>query len=53
MSELAGGSEPMEILSTHPSSSSRIEDLQAGLQETMPIYLQMKNAGKLPGCKAP
>lgn len=34
----AGGSAPPEILSTHPSSASRISDLQQSAQRVMPLY---------------
>ncbi|WP_120995865.1 M48 family metallopeptidase [Stutzerimonas urumqiensis] len=36
----AGGSAPPEFLSTHPSSSSRIEALQATIPKVMPLYRQ-------------
>ncbi len=53
MSEMSGGNEPMEIMSTHPSSSSRIKDLTDGLQTTLPIYIHKRDAGQLAACKAP
>ncbi|MNK54008.1 TPR repeat-containing protein YfgC precursor [compost metagenome] len=36
------GNAPPEILSTHPSASSRIGDLQAAAQKVMPLYEQSK-----------
>lgn len=34
----AGGGGPPEFLSTHPSSTSRIRDLQANIPRVMPLY---------------
>ncbi|MFG3692290.1 M48 family metallopeptidase [Stutzerimonas stutzeri] len=36
----AGGSAPPEFLSTHPSSSSRTQALQAAMPKVMPLYQQ-------------
>ena len=35
-----GGSKPLEFLSTHPSSESRIQDLRALVPEMLPFYQQ-------------
>ncbi|RPD99917.1 M48 family peptidase [Aureibaculum marinum] len=43
MSELAGGQAPPEILSTHPSNESRIEDLKAYLPQAK-AYAEKFNA---------
>ena len=47
----AGGGQPPEFLSTHPSHSTRI----SGLTRHMPVALQLQNkarqAGKRPACK--
>lgn len=42
MSQLGGGSPP-EFLSTHPSSSSRIADLQKMVPSVMPLYQEALN----------
>lgn len=34
----SGGAEPPELLSTHPSSDSRIQALQQAAQQVMPLY---------------
>ncbi len=45
--EKLGGSSTPELLSTHPSDSSRIERLQAELPNVMPLYqAALKNQGK-------
>lgn len=38
----AGGSAPPEFLSTHPSSSSRVQALQANIPKVMPLYEQSR-----------
>ena len=52
MSE-AGGSEPPEFLSTHPSRSTRIEDLRAGMPRALYLYEQAQAAGRTPECPRP
>jgi len=49
----AGGAEPPEFLSTHPSSASRIEDLEANLARTRPVYSEARAAGRRPDCRPP
>jgi predicted Zn-dependent protease len=49
--ERAGGEAPPEILSTHPSNSTRIHDLQARLAQDQPIYQQAKAQGRTPQCR--
>ena len=45
--EKLGGSSTPELLSTHPSDSSRIERLQAELPKVMPLYqVALKTQGK-------
>ena len=50
MSAAGGGGTP-EFMSTHPSASTRIEDLKKGLDRTLPIYAQAKAQGKAPKCR--
>jgi predicted Zn-dependent protease len=50
MSQMGGGSGP-ELLSTHPASERRIQDLKDGLKETAPIFVMAQGAGKRPDCK--
>lgn len=50
MAKASGGSPP-EFLSTHPSHSTRIRDLEKGLAEVMPLYQQALQAGLKPACK--
>ncbi len=53
MESRGGGAQPPEILSTHPSHSRRIQELEENLQETYPIYLMAKRQGVDPGCRVP
>lgn len=46
----AGGSSPPEFLSTHPSASSRIEDLQQQAPRYRDTYQQARRVGKRPSC---
>lgn len=39
MQSIGGGSRMPEFLSTHPSGSSRIQELQAHIPQVMPLYL--------------
>ena len=45
MAKLGSGSSP-EFLSTHPSDSSRIANLQAQLPKVLPLYQATKTKGK-------
>lgn len=49
----AGGPSPPEILSTHPSPESRMDDLQALLPEAQEIYQQARDSGQTPDCDRP
>jgi predicted Zn-dependent protease len=49
MSE-AGGAQPPELLSTHPSHESRIENLERGLPEAEKLRAAAYDAGKRPRC---
>lgn len=42
---------PPELLSTHPTSENRIENLVSQWQSTLPMYNQALADGKDPGCK--
>lgn len=46
----AGGSQPPEFLSTHPSHSSRIQDLANDQARVRPLYSAARAAGKVPSC---
>ncbi|HEX4922507.1 MAG TPA: M48 family metallopeptidase [Bdellovibrionales bacterium] len=49
----AGGGQPPEWLSTHPSHETRISNLQSKMGEMMPRYRNAQAAGKRPNCAAP
>jgi predicted Zn-dependent protease len=46
----AGGAQPPEFLSTHPSHGTRIEDLRAQMDEAVKIYQQARAQGRRPNC---
>lgn len=46
----AGGGQPPEWMSTHPSHESRISNLQSKMGDVMPIYEKAKQSGKAPNC---
>jgi metalloendopeptidase OMA1, mitochondrial len=48
--EAAGGEQPPEFLSTHPSHSTRIKDLEEGMGEALAIY---QKAAKAPNAELP
>lgn len=48
----ASNGAPPELLSTHPSASTRIQDLDNNLPKVRPLYEQARAAGKKPACKA-
>jgi len=50
MAKAGGGSSP-ELLSTHPSSDTRIKDLQAKMAKATATYMAAQNAGRKPACK--
>lgn len=49
----AGGGQPPEFLSTHPSHENRISNLSAHMPEALGIYQQARNVGKSPVCQVP
>ncbi|RUO65685.1 Peptidase family M48 [Pseudidiomarina planktonica] len=53
MKVASGGSSPPELLSTHPSPDSRIDDINDYLPQVMPIYERQVAAGKGGSCKRP
>ncbi len=46
-----GGSGTPEFLSTHPSGSTRIQELTRQFKTTVPLYEEARRAGKAPNCK--
>ncbi len=52
MSE-AGGAQPPEWLSTHPSHESRIEELRSRLPQALELYRAARERGRTPNCTAP
>lgn len=50
--EAAGGGQPPEWASTHPSHGTRIAELEANMADAMSRYQQARAAGHTPNCKA-
>jgi predicted Zn-dependent protease len=50
MEHAAGGGKPPEILSTHPSDVTRIQQLQERLPQDLPLYQQAHAARRQPHC---
>jgi predicted Zn-dependent protease len=46
----AGGGQPPEFLSTHPSHGSRMRDLEERMPIAMPLYEDAKARGRAPRC---
>ncbi len=46
----AGGDQPPEFLSTHPSHGRRIQDLEARIPPAMELRAQARAAGRRPAC---
>ncbi|MGH8541961.1 MAG: M48 family metallopeptidase [Stenotrophobium sp.] len=46
----AGGGKPPEMLSTHPSDETRIQQLQNRLPQDLPVYEQARAQGRKPRC---
>ena len=49
--EKAGGKQPPEFLSTHPSHESRIDELKQHMDEAVKLYRQAKAEGRSPDCR--
>lgn len=47
----SGGEAPPELMSTHPSSASRIEKLRALVPKVQPVYEQARASGRKPACR--
>lgn len=47
----AGGSKGPELLSTHPSSDTRIKDLNAKMVNATAVYMAARQSGRAPTCK--
>ncbi|MFZ5722745.1 MAG: M48 family metallopeptidase [Pseudomonadota bacterium] len=47
----AGGAQPPQILSTHPSNSTRIRDIQKNLPKSIALQQQARAAGIVPACQ--
>ena len=50
MQKNAGGNAPPEMMSTHPSSSTRIQNLNERLSKDLPVYEAARAAGLRPNC---
>ncbi|HYE36152.1 M48 family metallopeptidase [Methylocaldum sp.] len=48
--EQAGGGQPVEFLSTHPSHATRMQDLKQNMPKAMEIYRSAQAMGKNPRC---
>ncbi len=49
----AGGGQPPEFMSTHPSHSTRIKGLNDGMTSAKALYSRATQSGKRPQCRAP
>ena len=49
--ERAGGGQPPEFLSTHPSHATRISDLRAGMPAALERYRRAQARGRVPDCR--
>jgi predicted Zn-dependent protease len=49
----AGGAQPPEFMSTHPSDAHRIRNLEAHLPQAEGLYRQSRAAGHVPQCGSP
>jgi predicted Zn-dependent protease len=49
--EEAGGGAPPEFLSTHPSSATRIQQLQRAMPQALALYQRARERGRDPDCR--
>ncbi len=49
----AGGGQPPEFMSTHPSHGSRIAGLEGRMTEARGLYIEARDAGRDPNCNTP
>jgi predicted Zn-dependent protease len=49
----AGGAQPPEFLSTHPSHGTRTQLLSEGMGQALKIYNKARDAGRAPTCEPP
>lgn len=47
----AGGGEPLEFLSTHPSHETRFQELGEGMDKAVELYEEARREGRRPRCK--
>ncbi len=51
MAQASGGQQPVEFMSTHPSDTTRMQDLQQHMASAVAIYQQAQAAGRRPHCQ--
>ncbi len=51
MGRASGGQAPPEFMSTHPSHTTRIADLQAQMSTVLPLYERARASGRRPNCR--
>lgn len=51
MEQVSQGNQPSEFLSTHPSHTTRIQELQTHMPKALEFYKQAQAAGKKPTCR--
>lgn len=51
MSAASSGKQPPELLSTHPSHGTRIQELDAAMPAALALYQQARAQGKTPVCR--
>ena len=50
MEESSGGKKPAEFMSTHPASDTRIQNIIAEWEVTLPLYNEARAEGHVPDC---